>query len=110
VVDEFKDVKVHRTFFQIGVSDPAHDDSWPWYFNKIDGLYLSANFRVCKLGKAIEFETTEAVNVENWTNAHGYKCELIECKKMGDIASWYQRYFRRMPATTSYPKENVCYM
>lgn len=82
-VEDLRDVKVHKSFFQIGVYDPAHSASWPWHFNQIDGLYLSANFRVCKLGKAIEFETTEAARayIGNWTNAHEYKCELIEFKK-----------------------------
>lgn len=78
-----KDHLVQRSVFSIGVFDPNKHDDWPWHYHYDDGVYLSANNRLCKLKKAAEFDDIEKARqfFHAWGGSNKYKMEIIESKK-----------------------------
>lgn len=80
-------MQVYKSFFQIGIYDPVHDDSWPWHCHYEDGQYLSAKKRICSWNKPAEFETAEAARLfyHSWKHKEQYKMELIEVKRWTEI-------------------------
>jgi len=80
-------MQVYKSFFQIGVYDPVHDDSWPWHCHYDCGQYLSAKKRICSWNKPAEFEAAEEARLfyHSWKHRDRYRMELIEVKRWVEI-------------------------
>lgn len=81
-------MQAFRSFYRIGVYDPQIYDFWP-YGDLCEGMvFLSAKKRLCKEGKAIEFECkTEAREFyASWKHKDKYKMSLRKVGRTVEVA------------------------
>ena len=80
-------MRVRKRFYRIGVYDPEIFESWPYGDFCDDMVYLSAKKRLCKEGKAIEFEckTKAREFYAEWMHRNKYKMELKWVERNIDV-------------------------
>lgn len=72
-------MKVEKKYINIGVYDPTIDDFWPGEMHYDDGVYLSENYRLCKMLKAAKFESEQSARefFSKWKHKSKYRMHLV---------------------------------
>lgn len=80
--ENLKPKQVIITKHLIGVFDPEIDESWPWHCHYEHGQYLSSKKRLCKIGKAAQFDSADEARLffHHWKSKGTLKMEVIEVK------------------------------
>lgn len=85
--EELREERVHKTLYKLFLFPQLSSDSWSLNRHYDQCMYLSPNFRLCKLEKAANFSTKEEAlsHFEQWSKNKNYRVEVIETKSLVSI-------------------------